>query len=636
MAARLRVIALLVVAFFAISGHAQSILHRKVKVHAQDIRLADALALIAREGRFKLSYNAGLVNGDSLVSVQMRGTVREALHHVVGREILLTESGEHIILLPAGTKKDRVRITGMVTDVSKNEPVSGATVHELHENPSVRTDGSGRFAMEASGKRDPIPLRITHQDYRDTVVYVARNSPPYVFTLRPLERIERLEMRCLNDRCVTLEELGLARFLVSAEQMGRAINTDVGERRGWQLSLVPSVGTNGLISGAVVNRLSINILAGYSGGLDGTEFACGVNMERRDVKGVQVAGLANLVGRDTRGVQVAGGMSHTLRSVDGLQLSGLANTVWDTLTGLQVAGGLNAVKGGMLGTQVSGLGNMAMQNCEGVQVAGGFNAAKRDLQGTQVAGVLNYGRNVYGAQVAGGVNVAPGEVGGGQVAAVLNVARKVFGGQVTGGVNLAMDTVHGGQVGLVNMGRAVMGRQVGLLNFSDTIAGNSFGLLSIAWRGYHRLDVAYRDVSAFTLSFRTGTRIFHNIIQGALPIGGYDQWMVGYGFGTEPRIGERSFLDVALTLDYLFDRTGVVEDTRLLGRFSVAFGREWEGKWLLSGGPSFNMLYTIVKEPGSPAALPNMVPKRPWIAEQGARDWRHGWLGWSLAAGFRF
>ncbi len=615
---------------------AQTILQRPVKVQADHVRLSEALALIAHDAHFKLSYNAALVNGDSIVSMNADANVKHALQKLVGKQIILKESGEHIILLTAGAAKDPVKLSGQVFNAVDGAPVPQASVYELHEDRAVRTDASGSFILEASGRRDPTPLLLACSGYRDTVVYVERKADPARYTLRPEERLDRMEVLCMNERCATVEELGLTRLLVPASQMDQAANLGTGETRDWQISLIPSISSNGDIAGAVVNRWSLNVFAGYARGLDGFELAGLANLERRDVKGAQIAGIANLVGRDTRGVQIAGVMNHTLHELKGVQIAGLVNTVWDTLTGVQIAGGVNIVKGGMLGTQVSGVGNLTTQSCDGAQVAGAFNVAVKDVRKTQVAGTLNYGSNVSGAQVAGAVNVVRGEVGGGQVAGALNIARQVTGGQVAGGVNFALDTVRGGQVAVLNIARVVQGGQVGIVNISDTIIGGSFGIFSFAWRGYHRLDADYTDVMPLTLVFRTGTRGFHNIFSWSPPVASDGGWAFGYGFGTEPRLGKHSTLNIDLTADQMNEQPTWIDAANILGRVTLAYSYTFGKHLVLSAGPSFDLLVSDWRDPETGANLSTLPPENLVINDTSSDADVKGWFGYRFGLGVRF
>lgn len=613
---------------------AQSLLQRPVEVHASRVTLSQALSLIARDGGFKLSYNAAAIRGDSIVDVALQGSAGEAMSSLLGDAVILKESGEHVILLARGGTRNMVTVHGAVIDAATRQPLARASVYAVDESDAVASNADGRFTLRVEGG-EAIAIRIARAMYHDTIVFAAPDGALGTVALHARSKMEPMEPICRYERC-EVEDLGVARLLVPNTQMDQAANLDLAERRSIQASLWPSVGTNKEISGAVVNEMSFNLIAGYARGLEGFELGVGVNMERNYVKGMQVGGLANLVGGDTKGVQVAGALNHTMRSLEGVQIAGFGNTVWDTLSGAQVAGGANVVKGGMRGFQIAGGCNVTTVDLNGVQVAGGINVTVRNVEKTQVAGGINYGRNVQGAQVVGGINVALGAVGGGQVAGGINYARVVSGGQVAAGINVAVDTVRGGQVGVLNFGRVVKGGQVGILNFSDTITGSSVGILSFAWRGYHRFDVQTNDVMPLSLVIRTGTRGFHNLFGYSPGVTSDGRWGFLYGFGTEPRIGKRGFLNIDLTGEQIVEQPEWVDAVNILGRLSVSAGFDVNQYVNISAGPVANLLISDWRDPDTGAyvsALPPAIPSEQWISGDAQLS---AWWGWRASIGLRF
>lgn len=611
------------------------ILQRSVELHVVNVRLAEAMAAVAHDGGFKLSYNAALVNGDSIVTCHASGTVGTVMRGLVGDRLRLKESGEHLILLDPGTNGHRFRTAGLVVDRATGMPLQRASVFEVDAKAATITDAGGRFTLELSGQRKLTPLLVSRAEYRDTVVFVPRDGEAGRILLRASEKLERLEPRCDFERCA-VEDLGVTRLLVSTAQMDQAANLLSVERRTIQASVLPNIGTNKKISGAVINTWSFNLLAGYARGLEGFELGVGVNMEREDVKGAQLAGLANLVGRNTSGLQVAGGLNHTMRSLNGVQIAGLGNTVWDTLTGVQISGGANVVKGGMQGTQITGFCNVTTQSLDGAQIAGGVNVTVEAVNKAQVAGGMNYGRSVLGAQVAGGFNVALRNVGGGQVAGGFNYARQVTGGQVAGGFNVAVDTVRGGQVGVLNFGRIVQGGQVGILNFSDTISGGAVGLLTISLKGYHRFDVITGDVMALSLQLRTGTRGFHNILGYSPSITTDQRWGFLYGIGTEPRIGRNGFLNIDLTAEQVVEQVEWVEAANILGRLGMSGGFAFADRITFCAGPVFNTFFSNWRDPETREHLTTIPPGNTLFTEVDGALMISGWLGWKASVGVRF
>lgn len=683
--------------FFSNVAAAQSILQRPVRVDAAHVRLSEALALIAREGGFKLSYNAMAVSGDSLVTVSVDGTVQSALRTVIGPRFELKETGNHIILLDQSGARRKYVVRGAIFDAKSGGPVAQASVYEVDGKNATVSDGLGTFALDVSGERDRTAILVMRKQYHDTVVYVGRDGVMPRLALKKRAVVTPVEPICLYDRC-SVEDLGVARLLVPNERMDLATNLDFEERSTWQFSVIPNVSTNGDIAGAVVNTFSFNLLAGYSRGLEGVEVGGIANIESHNVEGLQVAGFTNLVGRNTKGVQVAGSINHTMGSLEGVQIAGFGNTVWDTLIGVQISGGANIVKGGLRGVQISGGCNVATQDVDGTQIAGGVNVTPKDVKKTQIAGGVNYGRNVSGAQLAGGVNVALDSVGGGQVGFGGNYARTVSGGQVsfginvvptnvsggqvgfglnyagsvtggqfsfganivpgtvdagqvgfglnyagsiTGGqfsfgVNAVSGTAKGGQVGALNYATRCEGWQVGALNISDTITGTSLGILSFALHGYHRVDVGTTDILPVQLTLRTGTRQFHNILGISTSAKDDGRWGFLYGFGSELRLGDLDHINIELTGEQVMETARWIHAVNIVGRFGIHYTRDLGKRLLLSAGPNFNVLASNWRNADHSAFLSQLAPDEPMYEEVRGTTQLQGWLGFRAGIGVRF
>ncbi len=620
---------------FFLNSMGQGLLERPVDVHANNVRLAEALTLIAQDGGFKLSYNAAALNGDSMVSVQVTTTAGKALQGVLGNGMRMVESGEHVILVQDRSGRERFTVQGLVVDATTGAAIPRASVYALHDRVAMSTRSDGSFVLEVDALHGRADLLIARSGYHDTVVYARQDQALGRIELIPREKLDYLEPICAYDRCA-VEDLGTARLLVADAQMDAARNLTISENRALQFAVWPGVGTNGSVGGAFVNHASFNLFAGYAKGVKGAEFGVGVNIVRQDVKGVQFAGIANLTGRNTNGVQFAGVLNHTMRSLEGLQLAGFANTVWDTLNGVQVAGGANIVKGGMRGTQISGAANITTQACDGAQVSAGFNITVKEVRKAQVAGAVNYGRQVSGAQVTGGINVVLGAVGGGQFAGAINYARQVTGGQVAAGINVVLDTVIGGQVAVLNFARVCAGGQVGILNFSDTITGSSVGLLSVAWRGYHRFDVTATDVMPLTLTFRTGTAAFYNLLSYCPPVESNGSWGFGYGIGSEPRLGKSGALNIEITAEHVNEKTEWIDAVNILGRFSLMYAHTFGRRLVLSAGPCFNMLTSDWQDGETGAYLSSIAPSEVLFTEYNSDLRLQGWIGWRAGLGLRF
>ncbi|KPP97066.1 MAG: hypothetical protein HLUCCA01_12270 [Bacteroidetes bacterium HLUCCA01] len=206
-----------------------------------------------------------------------------------------------------------------------------------------------------------------------------------------------------------------------------------------RVSLVPGLSTNGTDATRYSARYSLNLIAGYHGGLeDGYEIGLininkyytyarfqlgGVNVSGGDMAGVNLGFIGNYAHKDLFGIQLAGGLNLTPGESGGLQLAGLANMAGGDLGGMHYAGLMN-ISGGEIG---------------GLQLAGVFNGSRGEMGGVQLAGIGNFsGADMGGLQLAGIGNIAVGDAGGLQVTGLFASAGRDLGGLiVTGGVVLA-------------------------------------------------------------------------------------------------------------------------------------------------------------------------------------------------------
>ena len=294
----------------------------------------------------------------------------------------------------------------------------------------------------------------------------------------------------------------------------------------FQFSFVPTVGTHGTNSGNVVNDYSFNLLGGYTAGTTKLEIGGLFNINRGDMTGVQLAGLFNQVGG----------------KVDGVQLTGLFNSNLDSVKGVQLAGLTNFTTGPVDGVQVAGVANFSPKKVSGVQVAGVTNFSAADVEGTQVAGVLNF----------------------------------------------AAKNLKGSQVGLVNFANKVDGFQLGLINYSDSTSGTPVGFLSFVRSGYHTLEFSVNEIVPMNLAFRTGKREFYNIFFAGIRPEWDDQvtWTFGYGLGTSPRLGKKTFLNIEVSSEQLSQ--GGVHALNLINRGYIGAEFQASKRFAIFAGPTVN------------------------------------------------
>lgn len=187
-----------------------------------------------------------------------------------------------------------------------------------------------------------------------------------------------------------------------------------------QMSLVPGLSSQGMFSSQMINHFSVNVLGGYTAGVEGFEAAGLFNINQRAVMGFQVAGIYNLVGGDLKGFQAAGLINSVYKNAHAMQVAGIYNRVKGVSSGLQVAGLINLTDS-TAQNQIAGLLNSA-EKATGNQIAGLINKTKTDAGGLQLAGLANFSPGTVKHQVSGLFNRA-GKVEGIQFAGLLNIAE---------------------------------------------------------------------------------------------------------------------------------------------------------------------------------------------------------------------
>lgn len=307
--------------------------------------------------------------------------------------------------------------------------------------------------------------------------------------------------------------------------------------------------------GGKINHFSFNILAGYTGGLQGVELGGIANAVKRDVQGVQLAGVTNYIGGNMEGIQLAGITNYN--------------------------------QGIMRGIQVGGVANVNVQS-DAFQIAGVFNLNRRISRGYQVAGFFNAGRNITGGQLASFFNLSLGNV--------------YFQG--SGFCNVA-ENVDVQMSGLVNVAKTVDILQIGLINVADSVGGISFGLLNLIKKGYNKIELSVGDALYGNLAIKLGTRNFYNIFQvgsnfkrNILQNG--ITWAYGYGFGFFQKITDGLKFNPEVLVSNVQEKRIIRPDLNLLNQVKFLFHFSENRQIEVFAGPTINfMISKITAEDGT-------------------------------------
>lgn len=545
-------------------------LSKLVSLNVKAKPVSEVLEKLSKTGGFFFSYSGSLFNQDSIVNVNATNTpVRDILDQIFHGKVSYKEMGEHVILRYAAyhltIEADNInstekwyQISGFVIDKDTGVPVKKASVYEKRMLNGDLTDDKGHFKIRIKGDHKMIILTASKDMYRDTsLVFLSDiKVKPEGYQDQDGERGSFF----LN----AIEKSGISRFFLSSKQKFQSMNiSSFLANSPFQASLIPGLSSHGIMSSQVVNKGSLNLLGGYTAGINGVEIAGLFNITKGDVMKLQIAGLFNGVGG----------------SVDGVQLAGLLNDVRTGVKGIQVAGLINHVKNDVQGVQIAGLTNVSYEKTDG----------------TQIAGLINYsGKNIDGGQIAGFANVALKNISGIQIS------------------------------GLVNYAKEMKGLQIGLINISDHNTGYSIGLINYVHHGYHKISVSTNETISTTIALKTGNANLYNILFIGRNYGDSAKVMTaGIGFGHDFIVSKKLSLAAETTAQYLY--LGNWDHVRVLNRFQTNLQYQLIKRITLFAGPVYALYHNDSPEGSTPKGYKQKIaPERAHKISSTTKGWM-GW-----------
>ncbi|HCX24553.1 MAG: hypothetical protein CMB80_14090 [Flammeovirgaceae bacterium] len=554
-------------------------MQRTVTIKAYDKSLEQVLELISDQYDVSFSYMNNELP-DNHVDVDFEGI---SLDHALSN--LLEGFGyEHI------TKSGKVIIKKKVEITETPEVVEQDTIQEEIDEPILEE------AQEVDPGNPNSHVVLGGQETEEMDLPESANEEPEAIV--DLENTQEPEELSIEEQQVSRYQPGSGVVITykSGNTSEEYSNVDQGpfkrifpheedsliektplEKRIAHFGLFYPFSTNGFYAKDYINNISLHLFAGYSGGLEGFEYAGLASIIKGHGRGLQLSGVANLVSGEFTGAQI----------------SGITNVTWYDFEGLQLAGITNISYDRNLGAQVSGVANIARGRVSGFQAAGIVNSTYGESRFGQVAGVYNYAWSLNGLQASMVAN-STGNIKGLQVSGFLNLANKVEGVQVAGFINDARD-VNGAQLApFLNIAKKVHGVQIGLINISDEMHGTPIGLFCLAKRnGYFDLEVFYSDDFQANANIKIGAPHFHNIFAFSYETDYKNRWAYGYGFGSQWGRGDFR-LNTDLVSYYVvedqFPNGGFRDfELNLLSRFRFLPSFHL-GDFGIFAGPTFNMM----------------------------------------------
>lgn len=544
-------------------------LSKRVTFDFKQQRVGDVLQQISNAGNFYFAYNGALIAQDSIVSLNVKSMpVRDVLDQLFDGKVDYKENEKYIILRYAvnqftiepdniTTADNLYLISGYVVDIKTGKKVKQASVYEKRLLQSTLTDDEGYFSLRFKGEHASIVLTASKETYRDTaLVFLSSiNIKPAGYNDPDKEKGTLFEN--------TIEELGIGKFFLSSKQRIQNINIpNFLANTPFQASLTPGLSSHGMMSGRVVNKVSLNIIGGYTAGVDGVEIGGVFNLSKGNVKTLQLAGAFNVVGGN----------------VDGVQIAGLINSVQGSSKGVQIAGLTSLIKGNVGGFQISGLGNVASQHLNGMQIAGLANITSRSSRGMQIAAAANI------------------------------TSRTLRGMQISGFLNYAKNN---------------QGFQLGLINLADSSSGVSLGLINIVKHGYHKVSFFTNELVNANVSLKTGNANLYTIFLAGKNYSDTAKILTGgLGLGHDFILNRTFSVAAELTTQGLY--LGSWDETKMLTKFQTNLHLRIFNGLTIFGGPSYNLYSSSKLIENSTAGYKQQIVPNKYQDINGNKGWL-GW-----------
>lgn len=652
-----RIFILLFFLFFFILLHAQSasvpFLERRISLTVVRQPTEKVLNQISEQVGCVFSYSGDLINSQNVSSITAANKpVKVVLNDIFGDRVSYKMHGKYIILKkskevskPADTRV----LEGYIYDKHTGRQVTEASVYDKNLGLSAITNQYGYFRIEVPQKELTSNLCVSKAGYSDTLLLSSTlNSSIKMMEVSLNKNTNKHELSSSFKKL-------LPRWLLPHKIDVHSTNLTDSLFRKVQLSLIPMVNSNALLTGNTKNDWSVNLTVGYVYAIQKCELGAGINIVRTNAGVCQLAGGGNIVGanssgfqgaggfnvaRNSLGIQAAGGVNIARHNANiqmggganvagkaNVQLAGGMNVAMDTAV-IQVSGGINQVKN-YADLQTSGGLNIARS--ANVQVAGGVNIAK-DTNIIQVSGALNKARETV-VQIAGAANISQNTTLL-QLAPVMNHASQWANIQIAAGINKAKTANF--QLGLINVAKQSKKLQFGFVNIADSCSGIPIGFFSYVRSGYHHLEVSMDEASFASITFRTGVQHLYTSFSGGLLTKRLNDKIVNYSFGIGTSLGNprKCLFDVELSSSQFLTPEKYLSDANQF-KLYTGVDRKITRHISLAIGISYNMLITKTSSADDELLYSQIVPYTitDQVLNNGLR--LRSWIGGKAAFRFR-
>lgn len=611
-------------------------LEMQVNLSFNNEKISVALDKIHEQTSLVFSYQPSIFNNASPITIQLKNkTVREALALILPKNIAIKPKSHYIILKekPAEKETEKIKLSGYVYDKNTDQKIPNVTIYDKNTLQSVTTNEYGFYSITLPKNNQC--LSVNKENYQDTCVSVAvaEASPINNFSINPVS--DSVSVKDTANWRLRLKDFSEKTNLLFKQFKGYVNTLNVKDTftRNFQVSLVPFVGTNGLLSANVYNKYSFNIFGGYSRGTKALELGGFFNVNREQMTGLQGAGFFNIVGDSAKGAQLGGLFNITGRQMDGFQGAGLFNFNVGKTQGLQTAGLFNLNIKEVNGVQLAGLANFNYKGIKGVSAAGIINLTRFSVKGVQLAGFVNVcADTLAGFSAAGFTNLNWYSKQSVEAAGFLNSAR--YGDNNVQIAGLVNNTAKGSTklqvAGVLNRAHNLTGLQIAMFNYADSASGVPIGLLSFVKNGVHQIEISSDELFYANVSLRTGVNKFYNIFNAS---SNGSIWSIGYGVGTSFKLKNKWRVDVTATSNHVSSGSFYFATSQLY-KFYAGVEYRLNNKISIAAGPTFNLYWSDALLPDYKTTYNNIAPYYLFNKNLPNDFNLKGWCGAKLAVRF--
>lgn len=533
----------LIVSFNCIKAQKTPYLERLVTLTASKQTVAELFKTISAQTSVIFSYSQPFNDKQQLSLICKNRPLRLVIAEILKSSNCSYKTKDKYIIITCDNKPiiPTSKIRGYIYSAYDSLIVPQASIYIKKDKHSAVTNNFGFFELTFSNKFENVAISVAKENYCDTTIKLTNKSTQEItiylypkdklkhsiITINPSTTIDSSAIQKTDTIIKTLSKTSISesRFSKFKNNFKNISDTLFSN---FSASFLPFISTNRLLSVNTINKYSLNILAGYSKGIDVIEIGGLLNVDNGDVKYVQIGGLGNCVFGDVTGVQVAGLTNINSKKTEGVQIAGIVN--------------INSMN--VKGLQIGGITNLNKNNTKGMQIAGIYNQTK-SIKGVQIAGIANYSDTTNGFQLAG----------------------------------------------LVNKTNYLKGAQLSFVNIADTASGIPIGFFSYVKKGYHKFEIATDETKFGTLSFGTGVNKLHTIFLLGINYNKTQLVTYGYGLGSTYQLHRKWNLSVSLLLQNIQSTTtNDINFTNNISKLNASVEYKIYPKLLIGFGPTLSVL----------------------------------------------